>query len=183
MLAEPLRVVLDANVLFPFTLRDTLLRAAALGLYQVYWSEEILDETTRNLIATGRMSDEQAVRLVAAMRRAFPDALVQGFGSRTPSMPNDEKDRHVVAAAVTVGATLVVTQNLKDFRIMPPSVSAQSPDEFLLALWAKTPDVLVELLHQQAASLRRPPVTFDGLLRALGKSAPRFEAAVREGLR
>jgi hypothetical protein len=31
------KVVLDANVIYPFTLRDTLLRAAAAGLYQVYW--------------------------------------------------------------------------------------------------------------------------------------------------
>lgn len=42
------RVVLDANVLFPFALRDTLLRAAALGMYQVHWSEEILAEANRS---------------------------------------------------------------------------------------------------------------------------------------
>jgi predicted nucleic acid-binding protein len=36
------RVVLDANVLFPFWLRDTLLRAADAGYYQLYWSGEIL---------------------------------------------------------------------------------------------------------------------------------------------
>ena len=39
-----LKVILDANVLFPFTLRDTLLRAAAEGYFQLYWSAEILDE-------------------------------------------------------------------------------------------------------------------------------------------
>ena len=32
MLAAPFKVVLDANVLYPFTLRDTLLRAASQGL-------------------------------------------------------------------------------------------------------------------------------------------------------
>ena len=35
MLSKTFRVVLDANVLFPFTLRDTLLRAAYADLYQV----------------------------------------------------------------------------------------------------------------------------------------------------
>jgi len=35
MVSAPFIVVLDANVLFPFTLRDTLLRAAALHFYQV----------------------------------------------------------------------------------------------------------------------------------------------------
>jgi hypothetical protein len=34
MLAAPFKVVLDADVLYPFSLRDTLLRAAAEGLYQ-----------------------------------------------------------------------------------------------------------------------------------------------------
>jgi hypothetical protein len=56
-------VVLDSCVLFPMTLRDTLLRAAEAGLYRSYWSQEILDGATRNLVMTGRMTEEQAVRL------------------------------------------------------------------------------------------------------------------------
>ena len=47
MIAAPFRVVLDANVLFPFTLRDTLLRAAAKGYFQVYWSEQIFSTSIR----------------------------------------------------------------------------------------------------------------------------------------
>ena len=35
MFPAPSRVVLDANVLFPFSLRDTLLRAAERGLFQL----------------------------------------------------------------------------------------------------------------------------------------------------
>ncbi len=172
MVPAPFRVVLDANVLFPFTVRDTLLRAAALGLYQVHWSEEILDEATRNLIATGRMNDEQAAHLMAAMRNAFPEALI-------PSMPNDEKDRHVAAVAVKAGAQVVVTSNLKDFRPMPDGVEAQSPDDFLLDLFDLGATDMVELLQRQAAALKRPPVTLDDLLTGLGKTVPRFEAAVR----
>ncbi len=34
MVPAPFFVVVDANVLFPLTLRDTMLRAAADGLYQ-----------------------------------------------------------------------------------------------------------------------------------------------------
>ncbi len=36
MIPAPFRVVLDANVLFPLILRDTLLRAAEAATYQVY---------------------------------------------------------------------------------------------------------------------------------------------------
>lgn len=156
MLPAPFRVVLDANVLFPFTVRDTLLRAAALGMYQVHWSEEILSEATRNLIATGRMNDAQAAHLMAAMRDAFPEALVLGYEELIPSMPNDEKDRHVAAAAVKVGAQVVVTSNLSDFRAMPDGVEAQSPDDFLLDLLDLARPDMLELLRNQAAASSDP---------------------------
>lgn len=179
MVPAPFRVVLDANVLYPFTLRDTLLRAAALGLYQVHWSEEIISEATRNLIASGRMSDEQAAHLMAAMRNAFPEALVRGYESLVASMPNDAKDRHVAAVAVKVSAQVIVTMNLKDFKTLPEAIEAQSPDDFLLDLLDLAPDAMLELLAQQAAALKRPPVTLDQLLRGLGKTVPRFEQEVR----
>jgi PIN domain len=42
--------VLDANVLYPASLRDTLLRLAAAGFYDLLWSERIQDEAERNLV-------------------------------------------------------------------------------------------------------------------------------------
>lgn len=178
MLSASFRVVLDANALFPFTIRDTLLRAA-LGMFQAHWSEEILAEATRNLIATGRMNDEQAAHLMAAMRSAFPEAMVRGYEALIPSMLNGEKDRHIVAVAVKVGAQIIVTNNLKDFRSMPDGVEAQSPDDFLLDLLDLALAGMVELLGRQAAALKRPPVTLDDMLTGIGKTAPRFEVAVR----
>jgi predicted nucleic acid-binding protein len=179
MVGTEYRVVLDANVLFPFSIRDTLLRAAALGMYQAYWSQEILDEATRNLVGTGRMNDEQAARLTAHMRSAFPEALVEDYEGLIPSMPNEAKDRHVAAVAVKAGAKVIVTSNLKDFSPLPPGVIAQSPDDFLLALFNRAPSDLVHLLERQAKALKRPPVSLDNLLTGLGRAAPRFEAAVR----
>jgi hypothetical protein len=44
---------LDADVLVPAALRDTLLRAAEGGLYRVHWSIETLDETRRTLVGQG----------------------------------------------------------------------------------------------------------------------------------
>jgi predicted nucleic acid-binding protein len=180
MVPAPFRVVLDANVLFPFAVRDTLLRAAALGMYQVHWSEEILAEATRNLIATGRMNDEQAAHLMAAIRNAFPEALVHGHEALIESMPNEEKDRHVAAVAVKAGAQVIVTSNLKDFHPMPDGVEAQRPDDFLLDLFDLAPHEMVELLRRQATALKRPEVTLHELLTGLGKTVPRFEDAVRK---
>lgn len=52
----PFAAVLDASVLYPLPLRDTLLRVAEIELYDAYWSQRILDEVARNLIADARAS-------------------------------------------------------------------------------------------------------------------------------
>jgi hypothetical protein len=57
MVPAPFVVLLDANVLFPFSLRDTLLRAAAAGFYQVRGSSRILDEMTSNLTRPGTIRE------------------------------------------------------------------------------------------------------------------------------
>lgn len=181
-MSAPFIVVLDANVLFPFTLRDTLLRAAALHFYQVRWSAQILEEMTRNLVSTGTMPYDKAVRLRAIMEREFPEAEVTGYESLIASMPNHEKDRHVVAAAVKSGAQVVTTANLKDFSELPAGIEAQSPDEFLGNLFDLDPDRFVEMLRDQAGDLVNPPITFNKLLDRLAKVAPDTIVAVRNRL-
>ncbi|HLL00208.1 MAG TPA: PIN domain-containing protein [Myxococcaceae bacterium] len=180
MIPAPFTVVLDANVLFPFTLRDTLLRAAAAGLYQVRWSARILDEMARNLVSTGMMTEDKVARLRSVMERAFPEAEVKGYEHLIGSMENDEKDRHVVAAAVKAGAQVVTTANLKDFKRLPEGLEAQSPDEFLCNLFDLDPEEFVALLREQAADLVKPPMTFDELLERLARVVPDLVAVVRK---
>jgi predicted nucleic acid-binding protein len=175
----PFRVVLDACVLYPFTVRDTLLLAAEAAFFQVYWTDEILDEARRNLVANNLMTDEKAAKLVATMKRAFPEATVSGYEPLIASMESHEKDRHVVAAAVKAGAQVIVTDNLRDFRKLPEGLEAQSADEFLSNLFDLDPDSFVALLRRQAAGLKRPPVSFDDLLRGMSKLVPEVISAVR----
>jgi len=170
--------ILDANVLFPFTLRDTLLRASAAGLYQVRWSDEILTEVTRNLVAKGRIAEAQAKSLRRAMEAAFPDAMVAGYQHRIRDMRNDSKDRHVAAAAVQGGATVIVTQNLPDFRELPTSLAAVSPDRFLCDLHGSAPKAMREAIQAQAAALRSPPRTPADIVRGLSTVVPRFAALI-----
>lgn len=89
-------------------------------------------------------------------------------------MPNHEKDRHVVAAAVKAGAQVIVTNNLRDFQALPDGVEAQSPDEFLCNLLDLDPGGMVALVKNQAAALQNPPRSFDQLLRGLAKLVPDF---------
>ncbi len=96
MIIAPFKVVLDANVLYPFSLRDTLLRAASAALFQIYWSEEILEETRRNLVKSVGVTEQQANRLISTMKEAFPEACVTGYEELVAAMRNDEKDpRHM----------------------------------------------------------------------------------------
>lgn len=180
MFVAPFRVLLDANVLYPFSLRDTLLRAAGVGFFQLYWSEQILDEVERNLVIKGKISVEQAQRLRRAMTGAFPEAMVTGHESLIAVMSNHDKDKHVAAAALRAGAQVIVTSNLKDFRELPKDIEAQSPDELLCNLIDLDPEGMVSLVAEQAAALRNPPRSLDELLGGLSKTVPTFAKSVAE---
>lgn len=108
-------VILDACVLFQMPLCDTLLRIAEAGLYRLHLSQEILDETTRNLVKQDRMSEKQAERYQQQIKQCFPESIVEEYELLIPSMTNDPKDRHILAAAVKSKANVIVTFNLKDF--------------------------------------------------------------------
>ncbi|MCF8504178.1 MAG: PIN domain-containing protein [Caulobacter sp.] len=168
--------VLDADVLYPMMLHDTLLRAAAAGCFRMHWSEQILDEVTRNLVETYGMEPAKAAALRQAMATAFPDADVQGWEPLEAQMANDPKDRHVAAAAVVAEATVIVTSNLRHFQALPEGVVALSPDQFLQRLAEEEPERLRAALEAQVRAYRRPPVTLVELLERLAIVAPTFAA-------
>jgi len=173
-------VVLDACVLYPMYLRDTLLRAAEAGLYEARWSADILLELRRNLVADV-LTEEQVTRLLSAMFGAFLDVSVTGYEPLIPAMRNDPKDRHVLAAAVRAGASVIVTLNLRDFAVdalEPFGVVAQSPDDFLLRLYEVDPEAVMSLLSRQAASYVTPPRSIDEVLNRLYSVAPTFATFV-----
>lgn len=178
------KAVLDACVIFPAVLRDTLLRAAEQGLYEVYWSDIILEEASRNLVETGRMSPQQAQRLLGTMRQVFPDATLTEFESLIADMTNDQKDRHVLAATVKAGAQAIATSNLQDFpdrALASFNIEAQSPDEFLMFLFDLAPLTMIRIVNEPTR-LRQPPMTVGELLDAIALQAPQFASLVRQAM-
>jgi predicted nucleic acid-binding protein len=174
-------VVADANVLVPAALCDFLLRAADAYLYQVRWTEDILDEVQRTLTGDLRRSAAQARRRIEAMKRAFPDAMITSHRHLIDTMTNSPKDRHVVAAAVEAGAQIIATSNLRDFpaeSLSQYEIVAESPDEFLLRLLGQDTDAVVTIVRQQATGLRSPPMSPFDVLTALAPHAPRFAGQV-----
>jgi len=103
--------VLDANVLVPVSLTDTLLRSAEHRRYVPLRTSAILDEVIRNVARLHpEHGTEGARRRVSFMTNAFPDAMVSGWERLEPDMTTDPKDRHVLAAAVwrSSGRSMVV---------------------------------------------------------------------------
>ena len=126
---------LDADVLFPIGLCDSLLWIAAYDLYSPRWSADVLAELRRNILEEYADLDPREIDdRIRDMQRAFPEAEVTGYQSLIPGMPAQDKDKHVVAAAVIADAGAVVTNNVKDFdlpRCAELGVEVQSADEFL----------------------------------------------------
>jgi len=74
---------------------------------------------------------------------------------------------------------VVVTLNVRDFRLLPEGVEAQSPDQFLVSLFDQDPQSLVDIVHEQSVALRRPPRSFAEVVGALARVVPIFARRVR----
>jgi predicted nucleic acid-binding protein len=183
MFPAPFPVFLDANVLYPFTLRDTLLRCASNDLYQPFWSEEVLEEARRNLIKNAAMDERKSHRLIEQMKLTFPEAMIDGYERLIPAMENHPKDRHVAAAALNAGARVIVTFDLDDFQRLPDGYEAQSPDEFLCHLHDLDPGAMVEIIRQQASDLTNPRFTANEIAASFARNGlPEFGAALAKSL-
>jgi len=176
---ESVRVsaLLDASVLVPAVLRDTLLRAAAAGLYSVWFSEAILEEVQRALVTNGFASSASAKRMIAHLRSYFWFAFSTDYESRISAMTNHPGDRHVLAAAVSANVGIIVTANYRHFpesALEPHTIIGMSPDTFLVMLLQHDARAIVAIVAQQAAALKSPPLTVQDVLEGLRIHAPTF---------
>ena len=102
--------IIDACVLVQAPLRGTPLRLAEPpGIYQPLWSEDIIVEVKRALERQIGLAPSKTAYLERELRRHFPDSWVTGYEPLIRKMTNDEKDRHVLAAAVRARASKIVT--------------------------------------------------------------------------
>ena len=130
------RAFLDANIIVPARYRDILLTLAEAGLYKPLWSQLVLDEVARHLPES--MTDEDRRFLFQMMNEAFPEALVTwpGFVDLAVRAHVNEKDRHIVAAALWGRADLLLSLDatLRQEVIASRLVEAQSMPEFITSV-------------------------------------------------
>jgi len=174
------KVLLDACVIANIGVCDLYLRLAEQPrLYLPRWSEEILGEVRSTHKKLGWQSD-LAEYFQHEIRKAFPEALISGYEQLTPIMTNQEKDRHVLAAAVKDGIDLIITFNLRHFRsedLSKWNVRAEHPQNYLLTLYSINPAIVLAKLTIIA---QKKGLTLSDLLINLGKSVPEFSAKVLE---
>ena len=155
---SPPIVLLDANLLYPFHLRNLLIQLGVERLFDVRWTEAIHEEWIGNLGADGRATRERLTRTLDIMRRVLPGADVRGYENRIAGLIlPDAGDRHVLAAAIEANASILLTFNLADF---PPAtlathaVAARHPDDFLRELHANDPEAVEAAVEVARNNLR-----------------------------
>ncbi len=180
-------VVYDTNVLYPNTLRDLLIRISQAGLLQAKWTDEILDEMLRALSRNRPdIPPDKLDRLRQLMNEAVRDCLVSGYeplieGLKLP----DPADRHVLAAAIKVGAQVIATNNLKHFPaadLRQWDVEAKSPDDFVLDQVGIDGRTVAACVQQIADARTRPPQDIEDVLSQLERDGlVESAAALRAG--
>jgi len=79
---------LDADVLFPVGLRDSLLWIAHFGVYSPRWSADVLDEMRRNILETHKhVTKDDLDEMIRDMQTASPEAEVTGYQRLIAAMP------------------------------------------------------------------------------------------------
>jgi hypothetical protein len=160
MAFEPTIAIFDACVLYPFHLRNILVQAAVDRIVDARWTDEIHDEWIRNLASGSTpIPIDRLQRTRQLMDKVLPQALVREYESHIPliKLP-DPDDRHVVAAGITAGASIILTWNLRDFP--PPELRKHklrrtTPDRFLTGIYNKLPDLMVASLANARRNLTK----------------------------
>ena len=166
---HPVTAIYDANILYPAPLRDLFIRLAQAGLVQAKWTEAIHAEWMRNVLRDRPdLLPERLARTKALMDEAVRDCVVTDHETLISSLTlPDPDDRHVLAAAIHAGASVIITCNLKDF---PVDVLAQydieplHPDDYLSDLFDAATNLVVATVRRQRESLRNPTKTAEELL-------------------
>lgn len=178
------KVLLDANVLYPPYLRDLLLHRAEQRFYEVRWTDQILQEVSRN-IKKRQPEDvhDKVDRMTARLNEAFEEASITGYEDLIPMMQNHPKDRHVLAAAVKDNVDMIVTNNVRDFpreACDKYEIEVVSPDEFLLCQWSLSdPDIFCMLLEELVDSYSRPSYSLSRVAtERWSKTTPEFSETV-----
>jgi len=179
-LVNDFSVLLDACAVVPISLCDLLLRIAEdPAMYKPKWSREIWMKSPGHFREPVLLPPEKVAYRIACMESAFPEAMISGHQPITDSMPNDPKDRHVLAAAVYGKVDAIVTLNSRHFPlhlIQQYGIDRLTPDEFLVHQWSLDSSLVRCRVVKQVVECRKDMATHIALLERM---VPKFAALLR----
>jgi hypothetical protein len=186
MAYKPPVAIYDACVLYPFHLRNLLVQCAVDRLVDARWSDGIHDEWIRNLATNNpSVSIDRLHATRDLMNAVLPDARVSDYEHHIPTIDlPDADDRHVVAAAIVAGASLIVTWNGRDFPVKELArhqLRRQTPDLFLMNLYDAVPDVVVAATANARRNLRKSRISAVEFIKTLERQKLRKFAAAMNG--
>jgi hypothetical protein len=113
-------------------------------------------------------------RTRSLMEASVRDANIIGYEHRINGVElPDPDDRHVVAAAFHGDAAVIITFNLRDFpqpTLRRFNLVAVHPDEFVSMLLDSDREAVLQVLDDQVAALRNPPLSVENILDALERA-------------
>lgn len=179
--------LLDACVLYPMAMADSLMSLATAGLFAAKWSRRIEDEWIGSLEANrpdlkGRLGVRRD-----QMRCAVPDWEVPEAAWRPLAgglaLP-DVGDVHVLAAAIAGHADCIVTANLKDFPadiVEPYYIEAVHPDQFIVHQWNLNAFSVATAFKRMRARWKKPQADAEDFAQAVERGGlPATASRLRE---
>jgi hypothetical protein len=141
---------------------DILLTTAGRRMYRVHWTADILDEAERNILAKRPDLDPTSVaRRFEMMRQSMPEAMLDPPpAGLVAAMTNHPGDHHVLAAAVSTRAEVIVTENGKHFppsACIPFGIETRTLDEFICDLVSLNASDVWSSITEMAERRMRPP--------------------------
>ena len=170
------RVFVDTNVLFPASLADLTLSSAEYGLFELVYSDHLLEEIQRVLVDNKGLAPANAQRFIDEICQTFPTGRINAsaYENTADSWTGpDDADLMHLAAAACGGAVVLVTYNTKDFEPATPPAGVTKPtvmtaDKFFWSLLDDGFEAdLVNVLNAMISANRRPPQTWDAMMQRL----------------
>jgi predicted nucleic acid-binding protein len=153
--------VLDTNILVPIVIRDILFWFAHYDLYTPKWSQHIFDEW-EDVMKRMDVPEDEIEKRKSIANAAFPDALVTNYSQLINGLKlPDEKDKHVMAAAIKTNANIIVTNNVKDFPevyLATYELSVRTVDNFLTDIIDLNNETAKKAFLEMVLNRKNPPM-------------------------
>lgn len=159
------RVFADTATFYPISIADLVLRLAEIGIFELVWSDYLLDEIERVLVERKRLPQPAAEYFCDCIRETFPGGRIPRsayehlLASRTGPDPADHEHS---AAAVAGNVDVILSADRTGFPMRDTSPARRRhPDEYLAELLNLFPTEIAGVLTEMASSRREPSSVHD----------------------